>query len=521
MDKAHQAIFDSRPIRLLSLNSDGTGIELVERADIWRRISKRIEHDFDDEVVNSTTHRLVYYEGKDQETARDAACWNFVSNYVEYAILSHTWLQEAPGEVTYGNWKEGVINKASPGYAKLTHFCRIAAIEHGLTLAWMDTICINKDSSAELDESIRSMYMWYRASAICLAYLADTVTQDQIPADTWFTRGWTLQELIAPHRIKFYNATWIELAPYVANDRTDAGILSAIHSATTITESELALPLGRTSLSRRMQWAANRRVTRNEDTAYSLMGLFGVSIATAYGEGAARAFVRLVREILNTGTPNALDLVNWGYGPTFPPPMSVTIQTSSLIPWSPKFYAWRAEEDIKWYRPKVPITLTQLGLCVPVLMMPALRTIPKASFVSSSTFEPQGSYSAVASDVHSVYADNDVIQYTYNILDRAIFQNQSSMLNSSPRDNISICGTLNITETKTAVKLPENGLCFAVMLDVTPSPVLVAFSEDVKIRRLVTMKAITFNIVCHGTSSLVIPKSELKQHGMTLRTLYL
>ncbi|KAF9472110.1 hypothetical protein BDN70DRAFT_819130, partial [Pholiota conissans] len=231
-------------------------------------------------------------------------------NICRYAILSHTWLREAPGEITYSDWHDQNFDESNPGYQKLTNFCKLAWLKHGLTLGWMDTICINKESSAELDESIRSMFKWYQGSHICIAYLAETQNVLDIHRDTWFTRGWTLQELIAPEVVKFCNQDWDYFNPDIKSTDTkvDFGqvfypsiipdIIREISKATSITEAEFDSDFFELPLSRRMELAASREVTREEDTAYSLMGIFDVSIATAYGEGGKRAFFRLLEAIL-------------------------------------------------------------------------------------------------------------------------------------------------------------------------------------------------------------------------------
>ncbi|KAF9472039.1 hypothetical protein BDN70DRAFT_819223, partial [Pholiota conissans] len=252
----------------------------------------------------------------------DAAIARIIHRHVRYAILSHTWLRESPGEVTYAHWMKRLFNEDDDGYHKLVNFCTTASKHHHLTLGWMDTICINKDSSSELDESIRSMYKWYERADVCIVHLAGTQSLQDMHLDPWFTRGWTLQEMLAPEHMKFCNKNWkYFFSDASSNDkymtaRDDVEsfgprqIMRQINKATTITQDELqhivSIPL-----SRRMQLAASRKVTREEDMAYSLMGVFGVSITTAYGEGSDRAFLRLLEAVLNTTSLGVLDLLNW------------------------------------------------------------------------------------------------------------------------------------------------------------------------------------------------------------------
>ncbi|KAF8962616.1 hypothetical protein BDZ97DRAFT_1640992, partial [Flammula alnicola] len=254
---------------------------------------------------------------------------DLLEKYTRYAILSHTWLQL---EVTYRNatdtqeWRS-MTGGGEAGYKKLAGFCEVAAKEYDVSLAWMDTICINKDSSSEIDESIRSMFRWYQNSYVCITYLANTASLADMEADRWFTRGWTLQELLAPTRIKFYNKDWTPLSS--ANNDKPLGSSSALLGAQSSSETlkiqdmiqkvtgikayELANfrpGVGDGTVATRMVWAAKRTTTRGEDRAYSLLGIFGVSISIAYGEGAERAFFRLIEAILATFQA-VKDVLNW------------------------------------------------------------------------------------------------------------------------------------------------------------------------------------------------------------------
>ncbi|KAF8161847.1 hypothetical protein BJ912DRAFT_823325, partial [Pholiota molesta] len=203
------------------------------------------------------------------------------------------------------------------GWDRLANFCRIAATNHKITFGWMDTICINKDSSAELDESIRSMYAWYADATVCIAYLAQTTSLSHMHSDVWFTRGWTLQELLAPQSIIFHGANWKELPTdmYNVHDGKHYVMEDEIFVATSIKPQHrrsFGAHRHQIPISERMEWAANRQVTRQEDVAYSLMGIFGVSLSIAYGEGSERAFVRLLKEIMNLPGGSVYEILNWG-----------------------------------------------------------------------------------------------------------------------------------------------------------------------------------------------------------------
>ncbi|KAI3323417.1 heterokaryon incompatibility protein-domain-containing protein [Xylariaceae sp. AK1471] len=248
-----------------------------------------------------------------------------------YAILSHTW---EDGEVSFQQYKE--LRKA----AEMTEFDEILkklgemkglhkvlktvemARTGGLEYAWVDTCCIDKSSSAELSEAINSMFKWYEDAAVCFAYLSDLPTIEHICTSTqansddkkqiqkelfrhcyWFSRGWTLQELIAPETVEFYDSEWKCYG-------TKAMLKETISSITKIPKHVLDkfIPLQTVTIAQRMSWAADRSTTRVEDMAYCLMGLFDLNMTLLYGEG-HKAFIRLQEEICKESTD--LSLFAW------------------------------------------------------------------------------------------------------------------------------------------------------------------------------------------------------------------
>ncbi|KAF9474734.1 hypothetical protein BDN70DRAFT_924417 [Pholiota conissans] len=370
LQSLRERVFNQMPIRLLHLTplDSGFKIYLLERESIYEHLAMSMEthrHDRDYCRLEAVPSYLSESTGR--------AISRILTKHASYAILSHTWFHGFGGEVTYNDWINGVFDERSPGYHKLANFCKTAWTNHRLALGWMDTICINKESSAELDESIRSMYNWYERSAVCLTYLAETTEIEDVYRDPWFTRGWTLQELLAPKYIKFYNKEWTSFIPDPSiNDKSNAPlskpIRDQISKATTITYMELNNQ-DRTPISRKMQLSAFRKVTRAEDTAYSLMGIFNVSIATAYGEGAERAFSRLLCEILNSTSDGIIDLFNWA-GPS-------AKGSTKLLPRDPKGYTRRCRrpdlaDSFYVSQPAAPLMHTHIGLCIPVILMPGI-----------------------------------------------------------------------------------------------------------------------------------------------------
>ncbi|KAK1832596.1 heterokaryon incompatibility protein-domain-containing protein [Podospora conica] len=222
-----------------------------------------------------------------------------------YAILSHTW---GDGEVSFDDIQCLDVARARPAWDKVQQTCRVAE-ERGFAFVWIDTCCIDKRSSAELSEAINSMFAWYRAAAECYVYLADLGGDDgnqfylygdenkpfpDIRKCRWFTRGWTLQELIAPKFMYFYDRTWTQRG----SKKSLSELLTRI---TNIDKETLFDPERLYSLpvARRMSWAATRQTTRPEDMSYCLFGIFGVNMPLLYGEG-ANAFLRLQEAIALT-----------------------------------------------------------------------------------------------------------------------------------------------------------------------------------------------------------------------------
>jgi hypothetical protein len=120
-----------------------------------------------------------------------------------YAIFSHRWSNDEP---SFEKMRDGKMNHGSTGFKKLAEFCK-KAMEYGCDFAWSDICCIDKASSAEFQESLNSMFSWYRHAKVCIAYLGQTTSREDMKYDVWFKRGWTLQELLAPLKMRFYNRT--------------------------------------------------------------------------------------------------------------------------------------------------------------------------------------------------------------------------------------------------------------------------------------------------------------------------
>lgn len=235
-----------------------------------------------------------------------------------YAILSHTWADE---EVTLRDVEQNPDVSKKKGYRKIVYACDHAETD-GLDYIWIDTCCIDKSSSAELSEAINSMYNWYAQAAICYAYLADVLDNNTFPnsdgrpridvlgdngdyinglkCSRWFRRGWTLQELIAPREVCFFDKTW-NLIGF-----RDSNLKRLIADVTTIDSSVFGKPrqLSKFTIAQKMSWAAMRETTRLEDEAYCLLGIFQVNMPLIYGEGSV-AFTRLQETIIRGSTDHS------------------------------------------------------------------------------------------------------------------------------------------------------------------------------------------------------------------------
>ena len=223
------------------------------------------------------------------------------SKVPDYAILSHRWNTE---EVTFADISKAPISELQSetriknGFAKIQGACKLA-LQDGYAWIWIDSCCIDKSSSAELQEAINSMWRYYRESNICYAYMADVPDSDagwgqMFTKSEWFTRGWSLQELIAPACVVFYAHNWEPIGTKLERYEQIAEITSIDPDVLRNHAVDLF------STAEKLSWAAHRKVTREEDEAYWLLGLFYVNMPLLYGEGREKAFVRLQEAIYNS-----------------------------------------------------------------------------------------------------------------------------------------------------------------------------------------------------------------------------
>ncbi|KAI1748973.1 HET-domain-containing protein [Xylaria castorea] len=286
----------------------------------------------------------------------------------KYAILSHTWQEE---EVMFHEMRDissGYQLKA--GFRKIITCCDLAAAR-GIPYVWVDTCCIDKRHSAELSEALNSMYNYYRNAIECYIYLGDVPSSlsgsshgrsqqlSAVESSRWFTRGWTLQELIASSRREFYAQDW---SPIPVED----DLMTLIAKITGV---DLNLLRNRELLSKyciatRMSWASGRTTTRPEDTAYCLMGLFNVNMPILYGEGAKKAFRRLQTEIMRTSFDQSIFIWRGPYA------------NSGLLANSPSDFANTPTLGLWAPANLAPTTMTNVGFHVRLLFGPQPKEGP-------------------------------------------------------------------------------------------------------------------------------------------------
>lgn len=229
---------------------------------------------------------------------REDVIRTIVKGVVKYAILSHTWLRQPYHEVQHGDMASGAP-RAGPGWDKLERFCDIARDSFRCRFAWADMVCVDYASNMDRQLATQSLFDWYRNACVCIAHLSRASNPSDMGYDTWFSRGFTLTELLAPMRMKFYGAGWKALNnDYIDNDKADGGFLESLSEASRIPVDDLrTFWPGPDRIRDKLSWASRRETTTIEDKAYSLMAIFDSRIPVIYGEG-ERAFTRLMIDVI-------------------------------------------------------------------------------------------------------------------------------------------------------------------------------------------------------------------------------
>jgi hypothetical protein len=263
-------------------------------------------------------------------------------NVPRYAAASHRWIE--PTEATLKDVRKQ-LNTDTLGYKKvegLASFIRSHAPD--IDLLWIDTCCVDQKSSKEVDEAVNSMFNWYKRAAVCIAYMADVKSSTDTQSDdcmsefkksVWFTRGWTLQELLAPETVVFLAQQW-NVIGHKGNSGSKnlpfhpgPSLNSVVSQITGIREIVLVDYEHSKILTfeDKLKWAANRNTTKEEDMVYCLLGIFGVHMNTLYGESGPEAFSRLEEAIERKRMKSRAESIEAsGYD-------SQAVTRSSLDPW--------------------------------------------------------------------------------------------------------------------------------------------------------------------------------------------
>ncbi|KAG2346363.1 hypothetical protein BDR05DRAFT_780036 [Suillus weaverae] len=297
IQRAIQAQLENTPLRLLNTT---TGRLCDREAQINAFMESR---EYKELLYSSMTHADLQ-----QEPIQDA-----VSKYFSWVMLSHRWESK---EMLLPDIKDKVVYDLDPvgTTVKLQMFCKTAR-DGGYRWAWSDTCCIDQNNNVEVQRSVNSMFVWYRQSALTIVYLSDVppwANSGALGSSVWNTRGWTVQEFLAPSIVLFYKADWtLYLNDRSPNHKESTIIMQELEVSTGIdAQALIAFRPGMTNAREKLQWASTRVTTLQEDIAYSLFGIFGVHLPVIYGEMKQNALGRLLQEIIaRSGDITALDWV--------------------------------------------------------------------------------------------------------------------------------------------------------------------------------------------------------------------
>ncbi|KAG6374445.1 hypothetical protein JVT61DRAFT_4484 [Boletus reticuloceps] len=392
-------VFNTLPTHLLRV----TDMTLVTRNEMWETFKPRIESLSDSHLAKLLLEqdeeaRKLGVSVIDQEVL--APFTEYVRSMISFAIFSHRWGNGEPLFHELPSKRLQVTRRSAPtgpGYQKLAKFCEKARTDYGCEYVWTDTCCINKESSTELEEAILSMGVWYSEAGICIVHLGDSLTLEDFMREPWFTRGWTLQELLLPRKIRFYGKNWSPICPVVAegrreeragkdirddqrvNDKDNESVIAAITKVTGIPEADLRnfVPsCARVFRKDEMGIAAHHISHRGHGIL--LLGLFDVAMPIAYGDG-ARAFYKLMSTIAEQCTEP--DFFAWAGKPS---------QWSLALPSSPQCYGPQpTQSDL--VRPLSALgdpsyELTKLGLHARLVLVPAYCELLESTDPNNARF---------------------------------------------------------------------------------------------------------------------------------------
>jgi hypothetical protein len=251
--------------------------------------------------TNSTEYKKLLHSSVMHAPLQTEPIEEAVTKYFNWVMLSHRWETKEPLLHEIQSRNIYVLDPVGT-IVKLQKFCEVAR-NAGHRWAWSDTCCIDQNNNIEVQQSVNSMFTWYHYSALTIIYLSDVPPSSKSGAlanSIWNTRGWTVQEFLAPMIVLFYQADWtLYLDGYSHNHKESDSIMRELEDSTGIDARALVkFHPGMKNPREKLRWASNRKTTKEEDIAYSLFGIFDVSLAVIYGEKRQKALGRLLQEII-------------------------------------------------------------------------------------------------------------------------------------------------------------------------------------------------------------------------------
>ena len=305
-----QDVIGESPLVLINTNS-GRLLDKPGQASSFE--SQPIFH----ELVSSMTTDIDRARIKDE-----------VAHYYRYAMFSHKWRGNEP---LYEEVMHVIVYELEESltHDKLQMFCKIVR-DAGFHWAWSDTCCINRADSAVLQEALVSMFQWYQGSAMTVVRLCNVFSPSRrgdLVRSIWNTRAWTFQEYHASKVVLFYNSDWTLYRNFdVPNHKECPEIIAEMEEATGIeTRALMAIRPGLENIREKLRLASTRQTTRIEDTAYSLLGIFSLSLSVVYGEG-DEAVGRMLSQLLTSSGDTSI--LAWtgrsgGFNSCFPAKITV------------------------------------------------------------------------------------------------------------------------------------------------------------------------------------------------------
>ncbi|KAI6144919.1 hypothetical protein BKA82DRAFT_4168114 [Pisolithus tinctorius] len=300
-----------------------------------------------------------------------------IARFFGYVMFSHAWQGTEPSfqDVNTVESKSVWQLPNTPLSEKLRNFCKETR-RLGYNWAWSDTCCIDKSTSSILNQSLTSMYKWYANSAATLVFLADVAHPSKsgdLAHSLWMTRAWTLQELLSPKVIFFYDAQWkLYLGDTSANHKESPEIMQELVDAIRIPGGTIvSFSPDDLGVREKLRLASTRNATVEEDVAYSLIGIFKSDIRPHYGEG-PDALGHLLEEIV--ARSGEVAVLAWsGQSSSYNSCLPASLSTYSQTPYnSPPLEGEEMETCITKLRGKLP-QQEALSICNQINILPPAR----------------------------------------------------------------------------------------------------------------------------------------------------